>query len=265
MPYIDDTEYFEFLKNKRVAIVGPAKSAEGKRGGSKIDSYDIVVRVKSTFIPEEREVDLGARKDILYIDDLQVNDILPGDNVSRPKNEDGTPSTKLIIENNRKRNGRVPHEFKFICSIYPVEEWFFNRFRFAFKHYSMHHKVRMMPPEPYFTIKKETNRPNAGFCAIMDLLSAPISDLYITGLDFYRSLYRGSYLNSEWTKATVTNMSKEADGNCPRTNKSDVHDPDKQFKYFKYNMYLKDPRITVDDFLKIALEDPRYEKYNNIL
>ena len=34
----------EFVKNKRVAVVGPAAYLEGKNFGKLIDDYDVVVR-----------------------------------------------------------------------------------------------------------------------------------------------------------------------------------------------------------------------------
>jgi hypothetical protein len=109
-----------------------------------------------------------------------------------------------------------------------------------------------MPDEPYLSIKKETDRPNSGFSAIIDLLSTPLKELYITGLDFHRSLYREDYRNSHWDGELIRNMMHDPDG-------TDTHQPDKQFKYFKYNMYHEDPRIIPDDFLKEYLSDQKYE------
>ena len=60
-------------------------------------------------------------------------------------------------------------------------------------------------------------------------------------------------------------MTSDPDGVDPRTGKPDFHDPDAQFKYFKYEMYAKDKRIKVDEFLDKALNNPTYEKYENIL
>ena len=257
MSWISDTEYFNYLKDKRVAIVGPAKSAEGARGGEKIDSYDLVVRVKSTFVSEDRQHDLGTKLNILYTDDATTNDVRPNDEVTK----EGLDKQTI---NNGKTN-ILPTAFEYICSAYPQEEWFFDRFEGSLKYLSGFNKVRLMTAEPYFKAKKETNRPNAGFSAIIDLLNTPLAELYITGLDFYRSLYRGAYLNSLWQKETVNKMLWQHDGTDPKTGKPCGHDPDAQFKYFKYNMYLKDKRIKVDNFLKEVLENPLYEKYENIL
>ena len=42
-----------FLKNKRVALVGPASSVVGSQQQELLDSYDIVVRLNKAFpVPE---------------------------------------------------------------------------------------------------------------------------------------------------------------------------------------------------------------------
>jgi hypothetical protein len=109
------------------------------------------------------------------------------------------------------------------------------------------------------TIRKETLRPNSGFSAIIDLVNLPVSELYITGIDFYRSLYKQDYLNSLYTKDTITSWGNSNDGYTPN-GKPDRHDPDLQFKYFKYKMYQKDDRIKVDPFLERVLADKRCEE-----
>ena len=112
--------------------------------------------------------------------------------------------------------------------------------------------------DPYLSIKKETDRPNSGFSAIIDLLSTPLKELYITGLDFHRSLYREDYRNSHWDGELIRNMMHDPDG-------TDTHQPDKQFKYFKYNMYQEDPRVIPDDFLKEYLSDEKYENCLSVI
>jgi len=263
MAFISDTEYYNFLKDKKVAIVGPAKSIEGARQGTLIDSYDVVVRVKSVHIPPELEDDLGTKVDVLYTDDEFSNDIFPEDDVQKSgdkwtildKGEVVGPK-KIYSALEKKKS-----DLKYICSAYPRGEWFFDRFESALQNFSKNYSVRIIDDQPYFEVKQHTNRPNAGFSAIIDLLTAPISELYITGIDFYRSLYRGNYLNSGYTPRTIQKWTW--DGVDPKTGKNCGHDPDAQFRYFKYNMYLKDKRIKVDKFLNKVLSDPRYEKFEN--
>ena len=38
------------------------------------------------------------------------------------------------------------------------------------------------------------------------------------------------------------------------------HDPDKQFQYFKYEIFQKDDRVKGDEPLREFLMDPKYEK-----
>ena len=37
--------YYEFLKNKRVLVIGPSKSTEGKNYKDFVNSFDVVVRL----------------------------------------------------------------------------------------------------------------------------------------------------------------------------------------------------------------------------
>ena len=257
MPFIENEEYFDYLKGKRVALVGPAKSVEGTRQGSVIDDYDVVVRIKSIYIPPSMVDDLGSRGDILYTDNHETNDIMPGDEVI-------VSGDKSIINPSEVQEAE-PMKFKYICSAYPQGEWFFDRFVPSLNYLSDITRVRITKDDPYFEVKKHTNRPNAGFAALIDLLTTPLSELYITGIDFYRTLYRGNYLNSKWTSDTVKRMAHDHDGVDPKTGKKDRHEPDLQFKYFKYDMYLKDKRIKLDPFLTKIIDDPRYEKCENVL
>jgi len=261
MPFITNEGFTEFIKGARVALVGPGASASTHEQGKLIDGYDYVARVKSFFIPEEKRESHGSRIDFLYTDNEQTNDVLPGDTVI-------VQGDKQIIQmhpdNIQKRVDILQNDIKVVISTCPKAEWFFHRFVGALNGMAGLTNVRIMPDEPYMQIRQETMRPNAGFSAIIDLVSLPISELYITGIDFYRSLYRDSYLNSLWTKDTILNMINSPDGQTPDGN-PDYHDPDKQFKYFKHKIYATDDRIRVDPFLKKALEDDRYEDFETAM
>ena len=260
MPFITNDSFVEFIKGARIALVGPAASASAYEQGKLIDDYDYVARVKSFFVPEEKRKTHGSRIDFLYTDNEQTNDILPGDTVI-------VQNDKQIIQmhpdNIQKRVDILQNDVKVVISTCPRAEWFFHRFTGALNGMSNLTNVRVMPDEPYMQIRQETMRPNAGFSAIIDLASLPISELYITGIDFYRSLYRDSYLNSLWTKDTISNMINSPDGQTPDGN-PDYHDPDKQFLYFKNKIWKKDGRIKTDPFMQMVLEDPRYENFETV-
>ena len=97
-----EKEYKNFLKDKRVAIVGPAKSVTFQKNGSFIDDFDIVVRICNT----EGSLDLsrhneyiGTKTDVLY-------------NVM----DSHIPKLKRWA---------VENQIKFLSTTYPSEEWFF--------------------------------------------------------------------------------------------------------------------------------------------
>ncbi len=62
-----ETEYYKYLKGKRVILVGPAGYLKGSGQGEWIDSFDVVVRMNlSCPVAEELKQDIGSRTDVLY-------------------------------------------------------------------------------------------------------------------------------------------------------------------------------------------------------
>ncbi|MAF24986.1 hypothetical protein CL634_05360 [bacterium] len=244
MPLITDKEFNEYLYGKSVALVGPSANSTSIKQGEYIDSFDLVVRIKTVFVQDSLIEYVGKKTNMTYTSDPFEDPEIEGNKLGNSE-----PKIKKINTDLEKFK---EIEFKSFCSTYPKGEWFFNRLEPSYSRASHFFNVRIMPDEPYLYIKKETDRPNSGFSAIIDLLSTPLKELYITGLDFHRSLYREDYRNSHWDKDTIENMMNDPDG-------TDTHQPDKQFKYFKYKMYHEDPRIIPDDFLKEYLNDEKYE------
>ena len=262
MPFITNESFIELVRGKTVALVGPSASAADILQGPLIDSYDFVARVKSYYVPVEKRKNYGERIDFLYTDNDNTNDVFEGD---------------IVVDNGSKRDIQIGPaniglrqdilrtKVQTVISTCPRAEWFFERsLARSMTAISSITDVRIMPDSPYMDIRRETNRPNAGFSAIIDLVSLPFSEIYITGIDFYRSLYRQNYRNSLWTKDTIENMVRSPDGTTP-DGKPDFHDPDAQFAYFKYKMYNVDDRIKVDHVFQEYLENPLYEKFENCL
>ena len=262
MPFISNESFQDYVRGKRVALVGPSASASSIEQGKLIDSYDFVARVKSYYVPLEKRKYYGERVDFLYTDNNNTNDVIEGDSVT----DAGTKRhIQVHPENARLREEILRKKITAVISTCPAGEWFFNRsLAHPMTQLASITNVRIMPDSPYMEIRKETNRPNAGFSAIIDLVSLPFSEIYITGIDFYRSLYRDNYLNSLWTKETIQNMVGSPDGTTP-DGKPDFHDPDAQFAYFKHKMYNVDDRIKVDHVFQQYLQDPAYEKFSNCL
>jgi hypothetical protein len=60
--------YQNFIKDKRVIFVGPAKTLIGKSNGEFIDSHDVVIRTNGSFpVDQSLHADYGKRCDSLYV------------------------------------------------------------------------------------------------------------------------------------------------------------------------------------------------------
>lgn len=243
-----------YLQNKKVALVGPGESTVGAAQGKLIDSYDVIARLRSFEFNKQWENDLGTKTHILYQTTITDKaDLFKGaDNPTfvNPLTNEGCHVKQAYEYDDiiKKYQG-----IDWICCTYPEEEWFAHRFKEGFHSLKEHNiNYRFPAPEPYFAVKKETDRPNSGFSAIIDLLSFDIAELFITGIDFYRSLYRKDYWYELATKNTVKAWTQVKDD-------TDSHQPDLQFRYFKNNIYYNDERVKVDEALSTYLADKKYE------
>jgi len=169
-----ETEFLQSLSGKRIIIVGPAGYLREKNQGEFINGFDLIVRVNHA-IPIEYPEDYGNRTDILY-------------HILSRRNIDNKPG-KLLIGKEEialwKRTG-----IKWLVSRHDV----FSR------------RIREMGPKIngtfpwvcirgrfYDKIRQSMNKaPNTGIVAIAHMLTSQLSELHITGFDFYRSgVYSG--------------------------------------------------------------------------
>ena len=244
-------EFYEYLRGKRVVVVGPSKGSSCVRQGSHIDSFDVVIRIKDTYVKPEERVFLGTRTDVCYTTNPLENSVVTQRNntFTHPTDEKQYRPTKLDVT-------RYEH-IAWVVSAYPSEERFmdkntFVRFKQSVKRSGVHTKVCMCPPNKYFEVKSLVNRPFSGFSMLLDVAGSLCSELHVVGMDFYRSGYRASHINGMYTDKTIRYAATTDDGN-------EGHRPDLMYKYFKYQMMKNDKRITVDDSLRSFLEDDRYD------
>lgn len=220
--------YSQYLNNKTIVLVGPAKSILNHEYGEIIDNFDLIVRLnKSLPIQNKYKKYVGSRTDILY-NSLNITDY-PG-------------------ENNININFLLNNDIKFICSSYPLIQPFENdifnfikqsQYKLPFKFFSekLHN----------YNCKLLKTRPFTGINAITDLLQYNIKQLFITGIDFY---------NSNYCRNSIRKNKKILE----KTKNNIIHNSDIQKKYLKY-LSLIDDRIIIDQVLDNIL----YDNYYNFL
>lgn len=234
-----DKQYKDFLKDKKVALIGPASSSMFEENGQFLDSHDVVVRVNQGLgLCKSNSSFLGSKTDVLYNSlDFHVNS---GGNLF---NEN--------LEN-----------IKFICCPYPIAENTFRNYIFQnFNGSSLYekYKIRFIEDKVYYEAKKLSNsRINTGFGAIMDLLQSSLKSLYITGIDFYRSEYLAGYKPYDGTDVSEI----EKDLQFKQYSDSSRHQPDRQYKLFK-DIIKRDNRILLDNFMKKITQDQSYDSWDS--
>lgn len=220
------TNFGEYIKYKRIALIGPSKSLIGQHQGLELDNYDLIVRLnKALPIPKSNISELGSRTDILY-NSLNTADH-PGENNIDPK----------FFKKN---------DIKYLCcsypNIYPFQK---DIGQFTNMNQNIQLPFRTLPLDLFDKLERILKcRPYTGICAIMDLLRFNIKELYITGMDFYATGYYKEYSNKP------TDLKKLRNNN--------VHQAIPQIVLLR-RIVLNDERIKVDKILhKILFSFYRY-------
>jgi len=231
---IKDNYYYNLLLNKKIAIVGPSCNTLGTKQKNLIESYDLVVRLNKTFeIPHNLQDDIGVRTDILY-NSLNTDDF-PGENdLNRNK-----------IHNLKEKGLKIissPYPF-----IYPFDK---DIIKFLDNNQSMlpYHIIDITLYKYLISILKI--RPYTGTSAIADLISYPIKELYITGIDCYLNKYYREYRK-------INNR------DLLRLRNNYIHKNKPQLAFLK-QLSLNDNRIKLDKFLENYFFEKEYKIYEKI-
>jgi hypothetical protein len=236
MSLIKEQKFKDFLKDKRVVVVGPSKTIENSNNGELIDSYDLVVRLNRALSHLDKDSkDIGSRTDILYA-------CLSTGQVGQPHPKTG----RVEVDAKAFEESGV----KIISCCFPREVNFFNTIQPNINYLleNTNIDIRIPPAEAYMKLQTEVDcHLNSGFAGVCDLLETDLKELKLIGVDFHRTTYMSEYEDFTWESL------------CDMHKNHSQHDPDKQFKYFKYQIYNKDKRVKADEPLKHFLSDPKYE------
>ena len=161
--------YKEFLRGKKVVLVGPASTLKGTGHGPLIDSHDVVVRLNHAWpLPKDLADDIGTRIDVLYHNLNPLNQRILPKHVAQMR-KDGLLWVVSSHPANRPRYRRRHRRFRRA-----------NKGRLRF---------RAVPASLKRKLRRRVGFPNSGMVAIADLLRFPIESLYVTGFSFYTTGY----------------------------------------------------------------------------
>jgi len=226
-------QYYNCIKGKSVVVVGPAHYLAGSGQGALIDSYDLIVRLNSSFpLPAGLKKHIGSRTDIIYhvgknhdkILNSQDIDIMLKDGIGWfvSKHNESNKRTKYL---GMVLNGRVPW--------ITISKGFRRRIK---------DKMAGSPP-------------NIGMIAVTHLLASKIKELHVTGFDFYRTkdhYYPGHVEEYKYI------IQKGINATAPQGKELKVsrHRQDRQMKYFA-GMLKGDKRLSADENIMRLLKEDR--------
>ena len=240
-----NTELSSYLKDKRVAFVGPAPYMKGSNQGELIDSYDVVVRIQHG-IPNEQ--DYGTRTDIIQ---SCLNSNYGPPVIEHLKTLPVEDKPKFVICNGTASQMKSDGTWAFVDEIYepqfaelgvPLvhlrnEDTSWDRWALYWEIYAKQHIEKF--DKGVYTVYSANF--NSGYGALNMLLRYPIKELAVFGLDFYNT---GTPQTDEgkYTKQYTDTYGSSGTPNGPD---KVLHDQLSQMMHCK-NVLLKDKRFKLD-------------------
>ena len=243
------------MRDKTVAFVGPASYLVGKGKGSLIDSYDVVVRIQ----PEIWDTsDYGCRTDIIqsclnsayspkvanFLDHVASEDkpkfIICNDTVAREVPYPGSGKWLSVVNeyNTYLENYGVP------LAHLKNEDNTWERWALYWEVYAKPH-IEKVEKNLYTYYSGNFN---SGYGAMCHILSCPIKELAVFGVDFYNfGIVRN--MEDKYNPAYIKAQGRDGTYLGPDTI---LHDQISQIMHCK-NVLEKDPRFKLDQEIKERL------------
>lgn len=195
----DEKLYHNFIKGKRVVIVGPSPYLLDKNMGSFFDTFDIIVHInQGIYLPITNSKDYGSRTDIIYTSQ-RARDTFIGE---LPEEYH---KTKYIVMLTQKKLPHFPENV--ICSIclnnvLDGEEYCLNKGWLDGDPPNLNHPRCVYPPNgiQYNTtvpvIKRDISIYQktfnisllSGLLAIIDMIQFEAKEIHVYGFDFYNCI-----------------------------------------------------------------------------
>jgi hypothetical protein len=250
-----DLKYAALLKNKTVAVVGPAQTLLDKKRGRRIDSYDIVVRFNEFFdhIPytSAPSDDVGARGDVFYCNQVILRDRI----VKRGKAYHkgfvqglSRMGTKYFVCTNNSLSYDKTGKPSTSCN--KSDRGTISEFRQLLSKYETGIGLRVVHGASALLMQwLKGNWGRTGFVGVVDLLGFEISRMYITGMTFYHG---GGHLLSP--SSDVLHPLKNRDGSSTLSNTGQGHNSYLELDIMRQLVRTFRDRIDVDEDLSTLLQ-----------
>ena len=170
-----------FVKNKSIALVGPANYLNHFRFGQIIDNYDYTARInRGMELVENNRLSIGSKTDILFNCLIEHND--NGGKISLTKLKQNDVKWLCTIPysdfNGNVNSNKLNPQVNFITKM--KLKYFFNLHIHDYKNYKeLNRKINC--------------RANTGFSAIFDLLENGAKKIYVCGYSFYLDSFMQGY------------------------------------------------------------------------
>ena len=218
-------EYMDYTRGKRIVFVGPGSIMKGRKLGTWIDSFDIVIRTNHlpVVMSEDKKLaeDIGNRTDILYMNGHYYKHMIP-----------------LPFDLYKKI------KLQWLCMKRCSQAEYANAKKFC--------KVRLFKRSERY-MNRAVEMPLTGIIVAHDILKNDPAELCYTGIDFYRdaktkivngankALYE-AYISSNYIPKKIKEHNIELNF---REGKG--HNLDENSKFLK-NLY-EGKKITMPDFI----------------
>lgn len=227
----------EIIRDKTVALVGPAKYMVGSCLGEEIDQHDVVVRInRSIETTKQYSNDVGTKTDVLYSCLIESAACAGKLDASKLKNDYGV---KFICVPPQSDYRGISHKTAFhnMVNIKTVKK-IIKLLPLRIIEHQMHTELA----------KKVQCRPNTGFLAIYDLLNFNPSTLSIYGFSFYLDGFIPG------CKSGVEKERNETEEEFATTAFNSKRHIQKNMWSFCKETLVEDPRVNLDSVLKKILQ-----------
>tara|TARA_B100001248_G_scaffold239026_1_gene204032 strand:- start:6436 stop:7206 length:771 start_codon:yes stop_codon:yes gene_type:complete len=236
--FLQRDNFSSFIKDKKIALVGPANYLNYFEFGKDIDNYDLVARINRgiELVNKNNNNKIGSKTDILFNCLIESND--NGGQIKLRDLKKNKVKWICTIPSSDYSGYSISNKLSSGVSYLTVLKlkYFLNLHIFDYKKYNELNK-------------KVQCRTNTGFSAIFDLLESGAKEVFITGFSFYLDSFMKGY------KKGCSRTEDEFAKDCFSSVR---HDQLNQWLFLKKNK--NDPRLSFDPVLKEILKIKKLDR-----